>query len=503
MIDSKIQHIFQIHTTELEYLFEKNIFQSRQQGVYFFDHDIIRKFFYIKYGYNALSCLEWLHGQKNICKIRKYKIVYLLYEIIISKNRNVLLDFCNSLSDMPIPERIASLFYNHLLDAFAEMIEEGDYEGIYLKYIYQICTYIRQYDGSERAWLVTKQMYDTIQVYCPNALSSDTVCYRPFIHFCCDIIVQLHSFDEATLFIRDVLGACKSAHPNSIENQDELYVLQAIMYNRWYISYNNRSYEEEIKYKRISLLSKSRAYVKEITDIKKKGLIEYLNFSDEGYNYYGYLKDKEHLLKIWDHCITDIPNTVPEKTLNYYRKTVQYGLINQEEETVKEEMQKALQYLDEGEYSHEPIIFRTFFLMAEVMSNLQHSPEKTYFYNTRIINNILQTQQLLNNQKLGDILLLKGVNAFYAGNMDEVYYSFKGAYDHYSEGKTSRYWIKKDLLKENVNYTFTLLGIYKKGYDVSCFPDDWRRPLALFEPDTFEASGIQRTGDSHLNLPLI
>ena len=177
-------------------------------------------------------------------------------------------------------------------------------------------------------------------------------------------------------------------------------------------------------------MDKSRAYVDKIVDTEKKGLIEYLNFSDEGYNYYGYLKDREKLLNTWNNCIKDIPNMVPEKTLNYYRKTVQYALIHQDENAVKEETRKAMKYLEEGKYSHEPIIFKTFFLMAEIMSNLQHSPKKTYFYNARLIDNILQTQLLLNNHKIGDILLLKGVNAYYAGNMDEVYYSFKEAHEH-------------------------------------------------------------------------
>ena len=178
-------------------------------------------------------------------------------------------------------------------------------------------------------------------------------------------------------------------------NSDELYVLQAIMYNRWYITYNTQSYKEEIQELRRSLMDKSRAYVDKIVDTEKKGLIEYLNFSDEGYNYYGYLKDREKLLNTWNNCIKDIPNMVPEKTLNYYRKTVQYALIHQDENAVKEETRKAMKYLEEGKYSHEPIIFKTFFLMAEIMSNLQHSPKKTYFYNARLIDNILQTQLLL------------------------------------------------------------------------------------------------------------
>jgi hypothetical protein len=310
-------------------------------------------------------------------------------------------------------------------------------------------------------------------------------------------------YTEEIDFIKGILEECNRVQPIDIENQDELNVLQAIMYNRWYISYNTQSYKSEIKLKRQFLMEKSRTYGEKINDYQKRGLIEYLNNSDEGYNYYGYQKDKDFLFDIWNKCLIDIPKLVPEKTLNYYRKTVQYGLIECDQKTVKEETRKAMEYLQEGEYSHEPIIFKTFFLMAEVMANIQHNPEKTYFYNADTINDILKMQQLLDNHKIGDILLLKGVNAYYGGNRDEVYDSFKEAYKCYSAGETSRYWIKKDLLEENIQYTFTKLGIYMTGYDISFLPIKYRQPLALFDNDDYVASGIQRTRDLHLNLPLI
>ncbi len=502
-IDKHLQNIFQVRTEELDYLYKKNILRLSNMGRYFFDHDIIRNFFYQTYHDHVFDCLTWLSMQKNASIIRRYRTIYLLYKITILKDFDTVLNLSKRLSNFYIPERFACVFYNNLLDAFIKMFETKHYKGIYIKYIHQICAYIRQYDGSTKAWHVTKQVYDTIQAYYPDAISEDIIYYRPFIHFCCDIAVESHFYKEEILFIKDVLVACENAHPFGIENQDEVYVLQAIMYNRWYISYNTQSFKKEIEEIRTSLMDKSRMFIEKIADSKKKGLIEYLNNSDEGYNYYGYQKDKKKLLDIWDHCIIDIPTLVPEKTLNYYRKMVQYGLINQDENVVREESKKAMLYLENGEYSHEPIIFRTFFLMAEIMSNLQHSPEKTYFYNVRIIDTILKMQQLLNNHKLGDILLLKGVNAYYARNREEVYYAYKEAYKHYESGETSRYWIKKTLLEENIRYTFTVLGIYQTGYDVSCFPVECRQPLILSTKNDFRASGIQRTGDQHLNLPLI
>ena len=79
----------------------------------------------------------------------------------------------------------------------------------------------------------------------------------------------------------------------------------------------------------------------------------------------------------------------------------------------------------------------------------------------------------------------------------------KEAYKYYSEGETSRYWIKKSLLEENIRYTFTELGIYKTGYDMSFLSAECRQPLTISKKNQFIASGIQRTSDLHINLPLI
>lgn len=501
-LDSNLQQIFGINVEELDFLHKKNILRSQMSDIYFFDHDIIRDFFFKNHSEHIFVCLEYIKKEGLEEKIKRYPIAYLLYKIVIDKNMETIIDTGKRVASLVIPERISSLFYNRLLDSFIELLENKFYKGIYIKYIHQICTYIRQYDGSQKAWHRSKELYDTIQKYYPYALSEDILFYRPFIHFCCDIAVQTH-LNDATFFLQDVLENCKNAHVSKIENCDELNVLQAIMYNRWYVTYNTQSYKNEIAIRRQYLMEQSRTYGDKINDKSKRGLIEYLNNSDEGYNYYGYQKDKDLLFSIWNKCIIDIPKLVPEKTLNYYRKTVQYALIEYNFEGVNEEIRKAIKYLEEGEFSHEPIIFRTFFLMAEVMANIQHKPGITYHYNKNVVDDILKMQKLLDNHKLGDILLLKGVNAYYGKNTDEVYFSFREAYKHYTAGETSRFWIKKELLEENIKYSFTTLGIYKMGYDVSFLPVECRQPLTLFKNSEFIASGIQRTSDLCLNLPLI
>lgn len=358
-LDKKLQDIFQIDSKELDFLCEKNILRVQTLAIYIFDHDIIRNFFYQNNSKDILMCLEYVQNKGIEKKIRRYPIPYLLYRIAIEKDTDTMIDTGAKVVNLVLPERIASLFYNCLLDAFIELLENQNYEGVYIKYIHQICTFIRQYDGSLKAWFRSKEAYDTIQAYYPCALSEDLKFYRPFIHFCCDIAVQKHMYKQEVDFLREVLKMCNNAHPVGFENQDELNVLRAIMYNRWYISYNTESYKQEIVSVRETLMQKSRDYGEKISDPQKRGLIDYLNNSDEGYNYYGYYKDKDKLFSIWDHCTIYIPTLVPEKTLNYYRKTVQYGLIEQDYEKVTSEIDKAMKYLADGKYSHEPIIFKT------------------------------------------------------------------------------------------------------------------------------------------------
>lgn len=502
-LDYNLQNIFRIKSEELNFLCKKSILSVNDTGIYIFHHDIIRKFFLERFSSYLLDSLKFVREKGIENTIVKYRTPYLLYKIAIKKDKNTIVEIGAKVASSIFPERLASIFYNTLLDAFVELLENNNYEGIYIKYIHNICSFIRQYDGSNKAWLRSKEIFDIIQTYYPDAISTDILFYRPFIHFCCDIAVQTHLNESARIFIKDVLEICKNTYTDIIENRDELYVLQAIMYNRWYISYNAESYKNEIALKRNLLMEKSRQYGNQIINVEKHNLIEYLNDSDEGYNYYGYYKDKEKLFLIWNKCMKDMPHRVPEKTLNFYRKSVQYGLIEQNYTFVTQNISNAFKYLEEGEYSHEPIIFKTFFMMAEVMANIQHTPEKSYYYNTKIIGDVLKMQQLLNNHILGDILVLKGVNAYYGKNLDDVYFSFKEAYKNFSEGKTTRYWIKKNLLEENIQYTFTVLGIYKTGYDLSFLPVECRQPLALFENEQFKASGIQRTSDLHLNLPLI
>lgn len=502
-LDNELICLFEIDGNNLKYLQEKHILQVSLTGTYFFDHDIIRNYFFSNHKQHILDAIKWIYDHNKIDKLKKYPLLYRLYQISFLKEPSVILETSENLSECYIAERLTTLFYRCLFEGHMDLLEKKIYSGISIKYIHQICTFIRQYEGSEEALRYCERAYQAIQLNVPSAMSEDMYYYRPFIHFYCDIAVELHYQEKTEILINNVINECKKVQSKDQLNLDEINVLQAIMYNRWYVSHNIDIPTAFIKSKRKKLITQSRSFIEKIEDSSKRGLIEYLNNSDEGYNYYGYIADIDQLLEIWNKCLIDIPTLVPEKTLNYYRKKVQYYLINYDYENVMDTIEEALDYLEIGEYSHEPMIFRTFFSMADIMARLQRAPEPNYFYNLKVIDDILQIQQLLNNHKLGDILLLKGVNAFYAGKKDEVYYSFRNAYEEYTLKRTSRYWIKLKLIEENIHYTFTALNMYQYEYDFTFLPAQYRNALSREDLKKHIASGTQRTSDYRLNLPLI
>ena len=65
------------------------------------------------------------------------------------------------------------------------------------------------------------------------------------------------------------------------------------------MAYNNADPTPDVQRKRTELMKKSREIIPQIQTKQLRNLIKYLNNSDEGYNYYGYLRDKEKLLSIW------------------------------------------------------------------------------------------------------------------------------------------------------------------------------------------------------------
>lgn len=501
-IDEKIMNIFHLKYSILNFICNKHFIRKSTENYFEFDHDIIRNYFEIEHNDKILSCLKWLKEKNIFHSLTNYQVQNDMFFMFILKSKHYILKISKNINYLKIPKRISTVYYKELFYNCLDIMELYSFsEWIYI--MQQICVIIRKINGSLNAMLYYKCVYNKILTKFYDFSTLYSYDFRQFIHSYCDILVELHKREDAELLITDVLNKSKKEISENNEASDERYVLRSIMYNRWYICYNNAILTEEVKQLRKNYMNKSRENIPFIHDAHKRALIEFLNNSDEGYNYYGYRTDKKHLLNIWKNCIQNIPQIVPEKTMNYFRKIVQHDLINMDYQNTLDHIAQGRKYLNEGEYSHEPLIFNTFFIMAEIMANLQFFPKEKHFYTNKLINDLIKIQNLLDNGKMGDILLLKGVDAYYSHNEKDMYYSFKQALEDYGKKKTSRFWIKEKLLLENIQRSFTELDLYTKNYDISFLPTDFRIPLTKEQLLNLHASGIQQTPDGKMNLPLI
>ncbi|MDO4302229.1 MAG: restriction endonuclease [Clostridia bacterium] len=503
-IDNDLMSLFSLEGNHLDFLCTKHFLRKNRENLYEFDHDIIRRYYIQDHEEgSALACLLWIKEHKCQKLLEEYLVPNCIYHFSILEDSAFTLNICKHLHTLQIPKRLGTIFYGELFKICLKIGEEFDSYQIWFHTLQGICAKIREQDGSARAEYFYSKVYRKISSRFSNYDSLYSFDFRQMLHSYCDILIQSHKREEAELLIKEVLAKSEKEPLLDYEAADERRVLRAIMYNRWYVSYNNAEPTEEIKNKRKNYMKKSRDNINYIKDVHKRLLIKYLNDSDEGYNYYGYLNMKPELFRIWKDCIGNIPETVPEKTMNYYRKLIQYDLISCNYYNTILHIKQGREYLESGQYSHEPLIFNTFFIMAEIMNNLQHFPQKKHIYISRLIEDSIKIQRILRNGKMGDILLLKGIDAYYTGNKNDTYYSFKKAYEEYAKGQTSRYWIKRNLLLENIHIAFSELDIYSDGYDFEFLPKEYKTPLSKEQLSVYQVSGIQRTPDGKMNLALI
>lgn len=506
-IDVTIRKLLKIECNDLKYLVEHQILIQTEQG-FSFVHDIIRRYYEQNWANERLYCL---HDVENLKCLRSYESIYKLYRISILKDESYIIKLCQNRNLSIIPVRLQGIFleemFEHCIESTSLMNEAQSWFGA----LNWLCNSSRSVMGSRKAldyynrvWGCIENTFDNLSLICCIEL-------RHLLHSLCDIHIQMHNRDAAVDFANRIIE-CLSIEPTAKhcivkcpyqEVLDEYYVLKAIMFNRIFCAYNNAFPTDEIVLKRENALNSSRALIPFIKNAYKRNLISYLNDSDDGYRYYGFQCDYGKLESIWKKCLIDIPSVAPEKTMNYYRKQVQCHLIKQDEISVKKYISEGRYYLANGEYSHEPLIFNTFFTMAEAINNLQHRPIEMYLYTESLIDKLTQIQLLLKSNKMGDIFLLKGINAFYANDSQTVYHALKKAYQAYNEKETSYYWIKRELIKETIIMAYTMLGINKSHYDISFLPKECREQLHNFSQEDFQAKGIIRTKDGLFNLPLV
>ena len=71
----------------------------------------------------------------------------------------------------------------------------------------------------------------------------------------------------------------------------------------------------------------------------------------------------------------------------------------------------------------------------------------------------------------------------------------KNAYEIYTASQTTNYWIKRELIKENIITAYSKMGITEGCYDLSFLPEECIEQLLQTISEDFESKGIIRTTD--------
>lgn len=507
VIDGTIISLFGLNRTDIDFLVEHQILFNNGEEYSFF-HDIIRKFFENNYSDNRLYCLGKI---KNVEDVLSYGVLYNLYKICIMKDEKLISKMCQTRNLSGVPVRIQGVFLEFLFEHNIKQTIDEKKISSWLEKMCWICSNIRNTMGSIKAMLYYKRVFDYVDSVFHEFSNICCIQLRRLLHSLCDIYIQIHQRPNAITFAQQVINKLSNEPTNRAllleehftETQDEYYVLKAIMFNRVFCAYNNAFPTDEINRKRNEALENSRLLIPKIKNEYKRNLIAYLNDSDDGYRYFGFQTDYEKLMLIWEKCLVNIPILAPEKTMNYYRKQVQCQLIRKNHEMAKKYIAEGREYLGAGEHAHEPLIFNTFFTMAEIVDNLQHNPKETYLYTEKLLGDLTKLQLLLRSNKMEDIYLLQGINAFYANDLQTVYYALKKAYLAYNEKETSYYWVKRELVRETIITAFGILKMDENRYDISFLTQECREQLLSFSPNHFRAKGIIQTQDGLFNLPLL
>lgn len=497
-IDSSIIEILNIDEKALVFLLDHQIISKDEKG-YHFVHDITRKYYEQYWTQNLLYCLYKI---EDMNKLLYYGDVYKIYKICVVKDDTFIIKVCKEQNLSNVSIRLQGVFLDNLFTQCFENNVIKEDVPFWLGTFAWICDNARNIMGSEKALVYHQKvfayldnLYEDFSSICCNEL-------RRLLHSHCDIYIQMHQRPKAISFAKSVINKL-SNKPLQNANEDEYYVLKAIMYNRIFCAYNNAFPTEEIKLERNEAIKKSREQILFIQNETKRNLIDYLNNSDDGYRFFGLKTNYNELMQIWSKCLVDVPHLAPEKTMNYYRKQIQCHLIKQDNLGVREYISKGRMYLSNGKYSHEPLIFNTFFIMAEIVNNLQEAPKEMYYYTENLLDKLVKLQLLLKSNKLADIYLLKGINAYYKNDVQTVYHAFKQAYLAYNENETSYYWIKRQLMQENIITAYSILKISNNNYDISFLSQSCKNKIPQFSKQKFEASGIIQTKDKLFNLPLV
>lgn len=464
-IDNYIISVMSLCSECINNLVQRGFLIKLPNHIYTFEHDIIRNFLSEYIPNLEEYCILHILNYGLADKFRAYPFPYAcisLYGKHIEKNQFFNL-IANIEEENDVPLYLYDNFYKKVFLLTTERKSLFESFKEWLDFTYNICKRIRDKLGSEKALEnYYSPLYDIL-------LNNEYECFqnidifRSFIMSYSDLLSHLKMNKRAINILKKQLQKAEK-HENEFGNS--IVTFEAILCNRLHVNYKDFS-DDHSQFEQKKYLKMSEKKTKLIKNNSERMLLEFLNYSDKGYCFYCYGKDKHYLLNIWKKCLNYPPCILPEKTLNYYRKCVQINLIKQQYNEVFKNSSLALDYLENGKYSHEKLIFSFYFQMAKCSAYIQTDPIRNGELFEIGIQSAEKMQEILNNGKLRDIYNLKGIYFFYKNQPNEMFLSFRDAYLKYeTDSIMTNYSSKLELLIDNIIYAFFKMHIW----DNSLYP---------------------------------
>lgn len=497
--DDKIVDKFQLDDRCIQILVKHN-FLRKNEGTYFFDHDIIEAFFLNEFKTRYYKIFDHIKSKNLQSEMIDYPFLNYFYQIKEMKLSASTLERIVEYACVHHPSyKISEDFFSQLIKVLKKYREDFSSYEKWLDIINKACNSLRNIIGFKKTVLYYQSINDTIdEVGIHKFIQSSG--FRNYINTYTDILHHMQRGEESIAFLTYILN-----YVQYDVDDDQYNALKSMIYNRLMINYREYESPYHIK-KRDESLAQSILYAKKIKDKNLRDEFIYLNLSDEGYLYYALEKDRDKLLAVWEKCKQYSPDRLPQKTLNYYRKMIQLNLIYGNIKETELFIDKMQGYIKERAYTSEQIVFLLFALTAKTMCLLMDNPTEHYSELIQNINDLMLLSKLKGGKKVYNILNLKAIIAYYNGDIAGMIESFNEAYHAIKHIESTMHLQEQiELLQDNIICAFVDYGYQEKINDIlfDKSPDFVNQQCRTYANKKHYARGILHTFDFKFNLPLV
>lgn len=411
IFDMESKHFLEGHLTEGGYYLT-------------FGHDIIERFFG-KFKAPLTSFILTKIKELNIDVTIFSKIQQNFYILYFKQFQNAeeIYAIINSASEYPIPLKLAAEYNLLIFDALVDTLNDSVNGDEWISNVHKICTEIRDLLGSEPALKCYEQIV-SLSRQAKNVRIFQSIEFGGFMGRYCETLNENGKYEQAYNILKAFVDKTDFS---SEEPEEDIRKKRSLcnLLNRLHVYKRHLCDDPELDTGHLKYLEQSMKLSKEIGFTP----ISYTNYSDMGYIYYCEIKNKDKILGIWKHACEIYETGIhPQAHLNYLRKRVQVGLIEQDVYTAIEYCNKGLDYIRVGEYAYERLFFKNWFYSALAECYLIENAED---WTDKIEEALVEAEEsdfLLGTSKTFNIYYLRFIQYYYLKQDELSLLFFEKAY---------------------------------------------------------------------------